>query len=78
MTYVEVSSCLLEDLDAMVREGYYGSRTEAVNDALQLLIKQYKLSKLRQKDEAALHAGSPGPEDPPVELRATGLRPEGP
>lgn len=54
MTYVEASSFLVEEIDAMVREGYYGSRAEAVNDALQLLIKQYKLSKLHQKDEAAL------------------------
>ncbi len=58
MTYVEVSSCLVEEIDAMVREGYYGNRTEAVNDAMQLLIKQYKLSKLHQKDEQALQMGN--------------------
>ena len=49
-TYVETSSYLLEEIDEMVSEGYYHSRTEAVNDALSLLLKQYKLSKLHAKD----------------------------
>ena len=49
-TYVETSTILLEEIDEMVQEGFYHDRTEAVNDALRLLIKQYKLSKLRAKD----------------------------
>jgi len=49
-TYVETSAYLLEEIDEMVREGYYTSRTEAVNDALRELLKRYKLSKLHAKD----------------------------
>lgn len=49
--YVETSECLLEELDEMVREGYYHDRSEAVNDALQTLIRNYKLAKLRAKDQ---------------------------
>ena len=48
--YVETSDFLLADLDEMIREGLYRDRTEAVNDALRILIKQYKLSKLHAKD----------------------------
>lgn len=49
-TYVETSTCLLEGIDEMVSEGYYNDRSEAVNDAIRLLLKQYKVSKLHQKD----------------------------
>ena len=64
-TYVETSTELLEGLDEMVREGYYANRTEGINDAIRLLLKQYKLSKLHAKDSrlmggatnAASHSG---------------------
>ena len=49
-TYVETSTFLLEGIDEMVREGYYSNRSEAVNDAIRLMLKQYKVSKLHQKD----------------------------
>ncbi len=49
-TYVETSTFLLEGIDEMVREGYYNDRSEGVNDAIRLLLKQYKVSKLHQKD----------------------------
>ena len=49
-TYIETSTDLLEGIDEMVREGFYRDRSEAVNDALQLLLKQYKVSKLHVKD----------------------------
>lgn len=49
-TYVETSTDLLEGLDEMIREGFYRDRTEGVNDAIRLLLKQYKLSKLHAKD----------------------------
>ncbi len=52
-TYVETSTTLLEGIDEMVREGFYHNRTEAVNDALRMLLKRYKLSKLRAKDSRA-------------------------
>jgi Arc/MetJ-type ribon-helix-helix transcriptional regulator len=62
-TYVETSTELLEGLDEMVREGYYANRTEGINDAIRLLLKQYKLSKLHAKDSSlmgATHAASGG------------------
>ena len=49
-TFVETSTELLEGLDEMIKEGYYVSRTEGTNDAIRLLLKQYKLSKLHDKD----------------------------
>ena len=49
-TYVETSSHLLEGIDQMVKEGYYSNRTEAVNEAISMMLKQYKLSKLHAKD----------------------------
>jgi len=53
-TYVETSTELLEGLDEMVREGYFANRTEGINDAIRLLLKQYKLSKLYAKDSSVL------------------------
>ena len=55
-TYVETSTELLEGLDEMIREGYYASRTEGINDAIRMLLKQYKLSKLHDKDSRAQQA----------------------
>ncbi len=52
-TFVETSTELLEGLDEMIREGYYANRTEGINDAIRLLLKQYKLSKLHDKDSRA-------------------------
>jgi Arc/MetJ-type ribon-helix-helix transcriptional regulator len=52
-TFVETSMELVEGIDEMVREGYYASRTEGINDAIRLLLKQYKLSKLHAKDTSA-------------------------
>lgn len=57
--YVETSTDLLEGIDEMIREGYYHDRTEAINDAIQTLLKQYKISKLHVKDTRF----SEGPED---------------
>jgi len=66
-TYVETSTVLLEEIDEMVQEGFYHDRTEAVNEALRLLIKQYKLSKLHAKDARQSQAGQrrSGGEDSP-------------
>ncbi|HVP19160.1 MAG TPA: ribbon-helix-helix domain-containing protein [Spirochaetia bacterium] len=52
-TFVETSTELLEGLDEMIREGYYASRTEGINDAIRMLLRQYKLSKLHDKDSRA-------------------------
>ncbi|MDE2802937.1 MAG: ribbon-helix-helix domain-containing protein [Chloroflexota bacterium] len=48
--YVETSEYLLEGLDEMIQQGFYHDRTEAVNDAIRMLLKNYKLSKLHAKD----------------------------
>jgi Arc/MetJ-type ribon-helix-helix transcriptional regulator len=48
--YVETSAHLLAGIDEMVKEGYYSDRTEAVNEAISMLLKQYKISKLYAKD----------------------------
>jgi Arc/MetJ-type ribon-helix-helix transcriptional regulator len=53
-SFVETSEELLEGIDEMVREGFYATRSEGVNDAIRLLLKQYKLSKLHAKDTAML------------------------
>ena len=60
-TYVETSTYLLEEIDEMVQEGFYHDRTEAVNEALRQLIKQYKLSKLHAKDARHAAAAKSGP-----------------
>ena len=60
-TFVETSTELLEGIDEMVREGYYASRTEGINDAIRLLLKQYKLSKLHDKDTQAQKAADKSP-----------------
>lgn len=52
-SYVETSSLLLEGIDEMVREGYYASRADAVNEAINLMLKQYKIAKLHAKDARA-------------------------
>jgi Arc/MetJ-type ribon-helix-helix transcriptional regulator len=61
-TYVETSTELLEGIDEMVREGYYANRTEGINDAIRLLLKQYKLSKLHAKDSVLADRHSGGEE----------------
>ena len=59
-TFVETSTELLEGLDEMIREGYYANRTEGINDAIGKLLKQYKLSKLHDKDTQALEGQTVG------------------
>ncbi len=45
----------------MIKEGYYVSRTEGINDAIRLLLKQYKLSKLHDKDSQAQKTAEKSP-----------------
>ena len=47
--FVETSTHLIEGIDEMVKEGYYATRSEAVNEAISMLLKQYKISKLYAK-----------------------------
>ena len=60
-TFVETSTELLDGIDEMVREGYYATRSEGVNEAIRLLLKHYKLSKLHAKDTVALTGGEKTP-----------------
>jgi len=48
--FIETSAHLLEGIDEMVKEGYYSTRSEAVNEAISQLLKHYKISKLYAKD----------------------------
>ena len=50
---IETSTELVEGIDEMVDEGYFSDRTEAVNEAIRILLKQYKVSKLYAKDARA-------------------------
>ena len=58
--YVETSEYLLEGLDEMIQQGFYHDRTEAVNDAIRMLLKSYKLSKLHAKDARERNGAEPG------------------
>jgi hypothetical protein len=59
--FVETSTHLIEGIDEMVKEGYYANRTEAVNEAINQMLKQYKISKLHAKDARyAQQAGGSG------------------
>ena len=53
--YVETSEYLLEGLDEMIQQGFYRDRSEAVNDAIRMLLKNYKISKLHLKDARERH-----------------------
>ena len=62
-TFVETSSILLEEIDEMIRGGYFNDRTEAVNQAIKEMLDRYKLSKLRAK-ESELYSEKRGGRDP--------------
>ena len=47
---IDISEILLQEIDEMIQAGFYTSREEAVNDACDKLIKEFKVSKLREKD----------------------------
>lgn len=50
---IEVSEILLKEIDEMIATGYYHDRIEAVNDAVDQMVKQYKLSKLKTKEHTS-------------------------
>jgi len=53
MTSVQVNirttPFLANELDHIVQDGYFRSRSEALNEAIRLLIRRYKLAKLESK-----------------------------
>ena len=46
---VRTTNFLIGELDSIVQEGMFRSRSEAVNEAVRLLIRRYKLLRLEQK-----------------------------
>jgi Arc/MetJ-type ribon-helix-helix transcriptional regulator len=55
MPEVQVNICtasvLLDKIDQIVKEGYFQNRTEALNEAIRLLIKKYQLVKIKTRIE---------------------------
>ncbi len=46
---IRTSKTLLKELDALVNQGLFRNRTEAVNEGIRLLIRRYKALKLAEK-----------------------------
>lgn len=46
---VRTTPVILQELDGIVKKGYYRNRSEAVNEALRLLIRRYKMMTLEHK-----------------------------
>ena len=46
---IRTSKALLKELDTLVNQGLFRSRTEAVNEGIRLLIRRYKALKLAEK-----------------------------
>lgn len=46
---VRTSETLLKEIDETVKEGLYKNRSEAVNEALKLLLRQYKINRLQKQ-----------------------------
>ena len=48
---VNLTEKQLEEVDELVKEGFYTSRAEAIRDSVRLLIENKKLAKLQEKME---------------------------
>ena len=46
---VRTTPVLMDEIDKVVSEGLFRNRTEAVNEALRLLVKRYRMMELEQK-----------------------------
>jgi Arc/MetJ-type ribon-helix-helix transcriptional regulator len=46
---VRTTPVLIDELDKVVNKGLFRNRTEAVNEALRLLVKRYRMMELEQK-----------------------------
>ena len=46
---IRTTKFLVNELDRIVDEGYFRSRSEAMNEGIRLLIRRYKLAKLESK-----------------------------
>jgi len=54
---IRTTPFLAKELDLIVKEGYFRNRTEAVNEAIRLLIKRYELSKIKASIESIMSNG---------------------
>ena len=48
---IRTSPALVHELDVIVESGLYRTRTEAVNEALRLLIRRYRIMKISKQIE---------------------------
>ncbi|MDL5503517.1 MAG: ribbon-helix-helix domain-containing protein, partial [Candidatus Methanoperedens sp.] len=48
---ISTASLLIDKIDKIVEEGYFQNRSEALNEAIRLLIKKYQLSKIKTRIE---------------------------
>ncbi len=48
---IHTTPLLLNKIDQLVKEGYFQDRTEALNEAIRLLIKKYYLEKIKTRIE---------------------------
>lgn len=48
---ISTASLLIDKIDKIVEEGYFQNRTEALNEAIRLLIKKYQLAKIKTRIE---------------------------
>lgn len=46
---VRTTPVLVDEVDKVVKEGYFRNRTEAVNEALRLLVRRYHMMQLGQR-----------------------------
>jgi len=49
---VRTSDTLIEELDRVISSGMFRNRTEAVNEAIRLLIRRYKVMKIAENIDA--------------------------
>ena len=48
---IRTSPILLDEIDTIVNKGLFRNRTEAVNEAIRLLIRRYKVMKIAERIE---------------------------
>lgn len=48
---IRTTPVLIDELDKVVRKGYFRNRTEAVNEAIRLFIRRYSMMKLGERME---------------------------
>ena len=46
---INTTPFIVEELDRMIDENIFSSKSEAINEAIHLLIKKYRLSKIEKK-----------------------------